>query len=90
MAQHAACELIVDLDALDRADKVLIPWRPPVVVDGEIVVHPAYVSPLDGQDVLHGGVVTDPAEIGRIRARVAHAELPALRRLVTRKPEGWR
>lgn len=83
-------DLIVDLDALDRADKVLIPWRPPVVVDGELVVHPAYVSPLDGQDVLHGGVVADPAEVARIRARVAYAELHPARRLVAPAPEGWR
>jgi hypothetical protein len=71
--------MIVDLDAPDRA---LIPWTPPAVVDGVIVTHPPYVSPLDADENgiyptrLRGGVVTDPVEIRRIHARVFGYKTP--------------
>lgn len=48
----------------------------PIVVEGEVVTRPPCVSPLDADESgryptsLRGGVVTDPAEIGQIRARV--------------------
>lgn len=53
---------------------------PPKVVDGEVIVHAAYRSPLgpneDGRfpTSLRGGVITDPAEIEQIRGRVERRE----------------
>lgn len=83
---------IVDLDTPGHD---LVPWTPPAVVDGEIVTHPPYRSPLDADEhgvyptVLRGGIVTDPTDVGAIAARVAYGKVPWWRRLTTRTPVGW-
>ncbi len=73
-------------------------WQAPVVVDGEIVVHPQpYRSPLDADPVtgqwptvLRGGPVHDVGEVARIAARVEHAERAERRRVARRNWWGWR
>lgn len=58
------------------ADHLDVRWSAPTVVDGEIVVHEPYWSPLDADEhgqfptVLRGGPVHDPGEVEQIRARV--------------------
>lgn len=69
-------------------------WSAPTVVDGAIVVHPRYRSPLDADEhsrfptVLRRSIV-DRAEASRIRARMRYARQPWWRRFTTRRPSGW-
>lgn len=71
-----------------------------MVVDGELIVSPAARptryelrdSPLwrsAGDHCLWGRIVTDPAEVARIRAHIAHARLSWWRRLLSARPGGW-
>ncbi len=85
---------LVDLDALSPTAEI-IPFPSCPIED-----MPVYRSPLDRDAEGHypthlrseyvGGLVTDLAEIERIRARVEYGDLPLWKRLITRAPEGWR
>lgn len=69
-------------------------WQPPAVVEGHVIsarALPCYVSPLDRDPVtgkyptaLRGGIVTDPAEVEAIRARVDWYSRPPWRRALLR------
>lgn len=66
----------VQVGQVAAADHLDGRWTVPTVVDGQIVTHPPYRSPLDADEhgqyptVLRGGVVHDADEIEKIRARV--------------------
>lgn len=51
-----------------------------------VVTRPVWRSPLAGQDVLTGGVVTDPVQVVEIRARVEFFARPWWRRVGRRVP----
>lgn len=47
------------------------------------------VDPLVAPQRRRPGVVTDPAQVAAIRARMAYARLPWYRRMFLPRPPGW-
>lgn len=86
----------VHVARLTDTGQLAVWWSAPLVVAGEVVTHQPRRSPLDADkdgrhpSALRGGVVNDPDEVDRIRARVEYGELPMWRRATTTPPEGWR
>lgn len=65
-----------------------VPWfRSPLDSEPGTEIYPTRLRPADGTV---RGIVVDPAEVERIRARFVYAGMPWWRRWLTRAPEGWR
>lgn len=78
----------VQVARLTDAGQLDVRWTAPAVVDGEIVTHPPYRSPLDADEAgtfptsLRGGVVTDPVVIEEIRRSIEHHQGAAARQVI--------
>ena len=92
--------IVVEAEIVDEPRVDPEPVDLDAIVDAEVVEAGAWEtwrSPLqpssfesDWPTRLRGGVVTVPAEVEAIGARIAYARLPFWKRWFTARPAGWR